>query len=124
MISLSKTPTYNLKVVLQETDIKPDTLRAWERRYGLPEPERTQGKHRLYSDYDIAIIKWLISRQQEGMSISRAVQLWRNLEESGQDPLAKMVDQPTQLVEKIIVPQYQRLSTACPQQWTIFDKNG
>lgn len=100
MISLSKIPTYNLKVVLQETDIKPDTLRAWERRYGLPEPERTQGKHRLYSDYDIAIIKWLISRQQEGMSISRAVKLWRNLEETGQDPLAKLLDQPKQLAEK------------------------
>jgi methanogenic corrinoid protein MtbC1 len=90
LMSLSKTPTYNLKVVLQETDIKPDTLRAWERRYGLPVPKRTQGKHRLYSEHDIAVIKWLILRQQEGMSISRAVRLWRNLEETGQNPLGGM----------------------------------
>jgi len=86
-MNFSKAPTYNLKVVLQETDIKPDTLRAWERRYGLPKPKRTKGKHRLYSEHDIAIIKWLILRQQEGMSISRAVRLWHNLEETGQNPL-------------------------------------
>ena len=85
-MTLNTTPTYNLKVVVQETSIKPDTLRAWERRYGLPEPERTKGRHRLYSDYDIAIIKWLMVRQEEGLSISRAVKLWRNLEETGQNP--------------------------------------
>ncbi|MCB8985389.1 MAG: cobalamin B12-binding domain-containing protein [Ardenticatenaceae bacterium] len=89
-MNYSKTPTYNLKVILQEVDIKPDTLRAWERRYGLPKPKRTQGKHRLYSEHDIATIKWLLQRQQEGMSISRAVRLWHNLEETGQNPLEGM----------------------------------
>jgi methanogenic corrinoid protein MtbC1 len=85
--TISKTPAYNLKVVVAETGIKPDTLRAWERRYGLPEPGRTKGKHRLYSQYDLAIIKWLMARQSEGLSISRAVKLWRQLEAEGQDPL-------------------------------------
>jgi DNA-binding transcriptional MerR regulator len=37
------TPTYNLKVVVQETGLRPDTLRAWERRYGLPQPDRRGG---------------------------------------------------------------------------------
>lgn len=86
-MTLSNIPAYNLKVVVQETNIKPDTLRAWERRYGLPEPTRTEGQHRLYSDYDIGIVKWLISRKEEGLSISKAVKLWRRLEESGQSPL-------------------------------------
>ena len=40
-------PTYNLKVVLKQTGLKADTLRAWERRYGLPKPVRTPGRHRL-----------------------------------------------------------------------------
>ena len=81
------TPTFNLKVVLRETGIKPDTLRAWERRYGLPEPDRTAGGHRLYSQRDIDIIKWLIARQDEGLSISKAVKLWRSLLAEGNDPL-------------------------------------
>lgn len=83
----SKNPAFNLKVVLQETKIPADTLRAWERRYGLPQPERTAGGHRLYSQYDIETIKWLLERQTEGLSISRAVDLWNEHHNSGVDPL-------------------------------------
>ena len=64
MAGTSKTPAYNLKVVVRETGIKPDTLRSWERRYGLPKPQRTPGRHRLYSQYDIEMIKWLMERQK------------------------------------------------------------
>lgn len=80
-------PTYNLKAVVKETGLKADTLRAWERRYGLPSPERTPSGHRLYSKRDIGILKWLLARQQEGLSISRAVVLWQRLEEEGVDPI-------------------------------------
>ncbi len=83
----SKEAAYNLKVVLYETGIKPDTLRAWERRYGLPQPDRTSGGHRLYSQYDIEMVKWLLARQNEGMRINRAVELWRSIVDSGEDPL-------------------------------------
>lgn len=86
----SKTPAYNLKVVIRETGLKADTLRAWERRYGLPNPQRTAGGHRLYSQYDIEMIKWLMARQNEGLRINRAVQLWQSFEEQGQDPLQMM----------------------------------
>ncbi len=85
---LSQTATYNLKAVLQETGIGADTLRAWERRYGLPKPQRTPGGHRLYSQRDIYLIKWLLARQAEGFSISRAVERWHELVASGEDPLA------------------------------------
>ncbi len=81
------TPTFNLKAVVRQTGIKPDTLRAWERRYGLPQPDRSPGRHRLYSQRDIQIIQWLIARQQEGLSISRAVDLWHQIEAEGRDPL-------------------------------------
>ncbi len=87
-MSLSQAPTYNLKAVLQETGIGADTLRAWERRYGLPMPQRTPGGHRLYSQRDIHLIKWLVARQAEGLSISRAVKRWNELAEAGEDPLA------------------------------------
>lgn len=92
MKSSPEAPTFNLKAVVQETGLKPDTLRAWERRYGLPVPQRTESGHRLYSQKDIQLLKWLIKRQEEGMSISRAVELWRRLEAdaetASQPPLA------------------------------------
>ena len=84
----STTPAFNLKVVLKETGIAADTLRAWERRYGLPMPQRSAGGHRLYSQRDIETIKWLMKRQEEGLSISRAVDLWNEEIGSGTDPLA------------------------------------
>ena len=87
MSNKNDTPTFNMKVVVQETGLTPDTLRAWERRYGMPQPQRTEGGHRLYSQYQIDALKWLIARQDEGLSISRAVDLWRQIEAEGQDPL-------------------------------------
>ena len=84
----STTPAFNLKVVLKETGIAADTLRAWERRYGLPMPQRSAGGHRLYSQRDIETIKWLMKRQEDGLSISRAVDLWNEQVASGTDPLA------------------------------------
>jgi DNA-binding transcriptional MerR regulator len=83
-------PTYNLRAVTKETGLSPETLRAWERRYGVVRPQRTPGGHRLYSKRDIHKLKWLVERQEEGLSISRAVELWRNFEKEGQDPLASI----------------------------------
>lgn len=77
-----------MKAVVRETGLKADTIRAWERRYNLPQPGRTSGGHRLYSKRDIETIQWLLARQNEGLSISRAVNLWRSIEREGNDPLA------------------------------------
>ncbi len=77
----STLPIFNLKAVVKETGIKPDTLRAWERRYGMPAPQRTTGGHRLYSQRDVDLLHWLLARQAEGMSISRAVEMWENREQ-------------------------------------------
>jgi DNA-binding transcriptional MerR regulator len=78
---------FNLKAVIQQTGLKPDTLRAWERRYGLPSPHRSSGGHRLYSPHDVETIRWLMARQREGLSIQRAVDLWRQIVAEGRDPL-------------------------------------
>ena len=86
MTTSDQTPTFNMKVVVQETGLKPDTLRAWERRYGKPNPQRTDGGHRLYSQYEIDMLKWLIERQDEGLSISHAVELWEQIKARQEDP--------------------------------------
>lgn len=83
-------PIYNLKAVVEKTGVSADALRAWERRYGLPNPGRTAASHRIYSQRDIDVIKWLVARQDEGLRIGRAVKLWRSIEGEGQDPLVNM----------------------------------
>ncbi len=83
MSPLSQTPVYNVKAVVRETGLTPDILRAWERRYGVPLPQRSPGGHRLYSQHDIELLKWLVARKREGLSISRAIELWGTMSERG-----------------------------------------
>lgn len=92
---MDREPLLNLKAVLKQTGLKADTLRAWERRYGLPNPRRSDGGHRLFSQHDVATILWLIDRQREGLSISRAVDLWEQIVARGSNPL---IDSHTEVV--------------------------
>ena len=96
MSSNNHIPTFNMKVVVHETGLKPDTLRAWERRYGMPNPKRTRGGHRLYSQYEIDMLNWLVARQGEGMSISHAVELWQQLQKEGKNPLLSLEQPPVE----------------------------
>jgi MerR family transcriptional regulator, light-induced transcriptional regulator len=54
-------------------------VRAWERRYGVPLPRRTETGRRLYSEQDVAAIRWLREQTAGGMTISQAVQQLRSL---------------------------------------------
>jgi methanogenic corrinoid protein MtbC1 len=68
-------PVYNTQAVVQLTGVPAPTFRAWERRYGVPRPARLPGGQRLYSEHDVALIRWLHDRTAEGMTISRALRL-------------------------------------------------
>jgi DNA-binding transcriptional MerR regulator/methylmalonyl-CoA mutase cobalamin-binding subunit len=116
------TPIFNLKAVVQKTGVKPDTLRAWERRYGLPQPGRTKGGHRLYSQRDVDIIKWLTARQQEGLNIKRAVELWHRIEADGKEPFQAMPSGPQTAISAggTIAELRQAWVSAC----LVFDERG
>ncbi|MGE3272675.1 MAG: B12-binding domain-containing protein [Chloroflexota bacterium] len=84
VVRASDRPTYNTAAVEQRTGLRPATFRAWERRYGFPKPRRLPGNQRLYSDQDIAAIRWLQRRTDEGLSISHAIRLLQErLQEGG-----------------------------------------
>ncbi len=51
-------------------NVSPNTLRAWERRFGFPKPQRSPGQHRLFTHGEIAALR---DSLQEGLSISSAV---------------------------------------------------
>ncbi len=83
-------PVYTIKTVVQETGIPPATLRAWERRYGVLSPGRSDGGYRLYSERDIAILRWLKTQVDTGVSISRAVALLELRHQAGEEPERKL----------------------------------
>jgi len=78
----SDLPMFNTKAVVQQTGVSAPTLRAWERRYTLLSPERAQNDYRLYSERDIAMIRWLKEHVDAGMSISQAIALFRHMSEA------------------------------------------
>ena len=57
---------YSIGEFARLSGITATTLRAWQRRYGLLKPQRTEGGHRQYSDEDVQqalkILDWVKRR--------------------------------------------------------------
>ena len=53
----------------------PELLRAWERRYGLLEPARTEGGRRLYSEEDEHRVRAIQAHLESGLSAAEAARL-------------------------------------------------
>ncbi len=58
-------------MVAKRTGLNPAVLRAWEKRYSVVEPFRTDGGQRLYSDEDVLRLTLLHRVVEEGRSISQ-----------------------------------------------------
>jgi methanogenic corrinoid protein MtbC1 len=79
-------PVYNIKAVSRLVGLLPVTVRAWERRYGLPAPSRGDQGYRLYSEHDLRVLRWLKIQIESGLSIGRAVEFLHEMQSAGQDP--------------------------------------
>lgn len=75
----SMAPLFNTKAVARQTGVPAPTLRAWERRYGILTPQRGPNDYRLYSERDIATVRWLREEVESGLTISQAIALLRSL---------------------------------------------
>ena len=62
---------YPIREVSRLTGVNPITLRAWERRYGLLVPHRTDGGHRLYSLQDIERVRSVTQWIARGVPVSK-----------------------------------------------------
>ena len=63
---------YTVKQVAALTGIAGTTLRMWERRYGVVNPERSSSGYRLYSDDDVAMLRAMASLVADGVPASVA----------------------------------------------------
>lgn len=77
---------YSIQTVSRQSGVHPVTLRAWERRYGLIRPARTERGHRRYSDQDLALIEQIVSWLERGVPISQV----RQVLEQGSAPVTTM----------------------------------
>lgn len=63
--------TFSMKTVCRLTDLTPDTLRAWERRYQAIIPKRADSGRRVYDDREVQRLKHLAWLVQSGHSIGQ-----------------------------------------------------
>ncbi len=71
----SDSPRHPIRVVARRTGLNPAVLRAWEKRYGVVAPSRTDGGQRLYSDDDVLRLSLLHRAVEEGRAISQVASL-------------------------------------------------
>ena len=69
---MDTTPRYRIHAVAERTGVPTATLRAWERRYGVPEPARSAARYRLYSEQDVAVVRRMAGLCAAGMRPAEA----------------------------------------------------
>jgi DNA-binding transcriptional MerR regulator len=69
--SFKQEDLYPIREVSRLTGVNPVTLRAWERRYGLIVPTRTDSGHRLYSQADIESVRSILAWIDRGVAVSK-----------------------------------------------------
>jgi DNA-binding transcriptional MerR regulator len=66
---------YRIGAVARLTGISPDTLRIWERRYEIVDPQRTPKGGRLYSQQDVTRLTMIKTLVDQGYAISTVANL-------------------------------------------------
>ena len=69
--------SYRIRTVASLTGISPTTLRAWERRYDVVEPRRSDSGYRVYSDVDVATLSRVKQLVDHGLKAGEAIALVR-----------------------------------------------
>jgi DNA-binding transcriptional MerR regulator/methylmalonyl-CoA mutase cobalamin-binding subunit len=68
-------PRHPIRVVARRTGLKPDLIRAWERRYGAVSPGRSSTRRRFYSDAEVDRLSRLARVVRAGHAISQVAPL-------------------------------------------------
>jgi CheY-like chemotaxis protein len=68
-------PVYSIGAVARMLGVEPSTLRAWEDRYRVVAPARSQGSHRLYSRDQVEQLRFVVRSMEDGSSAADAHRL-------------------------------------------------
>jgi DNA-binding transcriptional MerR regulator len=80
--------------------VSPDVLRAWEKRYGLLRPSRSEGGYRLYSERDEWRVRLMQQKLWSGLSTAEAARDVARMEHNSDMPDGS-VETPAELAEKV-----------------------
>jgi DNA-binding transcriptional MerR regulator len=81
---------YTIKQASTRSGVPVQLLRAWERRYGIVQPARTDSGYRLYDDAAIARLRAMRALIGEGWTASTAADHLRDLDDAAVDRLLEL----------------------------------
>ncbi len=93
---------YRIRTVSQLTGVSTATLRAWERRYGVPTPARTASAYRLYSEADVALVRRMSDLVKQGIAAAEAARSVLTSSERDAPVVVGEIDPFTSACERII----------------------
>ncbi len=64
---------YTIRQVAEMTDVPENTIRSWERRFGIPQPTRTGSNQRRYTELDAFAIRSIQASRDRGRSMEQAI---------------------------------------------------
>jgi DNA-binding transcriptional MerR regulator/methylmalonyl-CoA mutase cobalamin-binding subunit len=112
---------YSIKAVAQATGLTVETLRAWERRYGIVAPNRDASGRRVYRPEDVLRLRRLREATERGHPIGRLASL-------DEDALAALLSESADrrtraatnaFVERILESAQRFRSAECEQTLTL-----
>lgn len=65
---------YTIRQAAALTGVSADTLRAWERRYGVPTTLRSDGGYRLYDDHALDVVRRMRTLIEGGQAAAQAAE--------------------------------------------------
>jgi DNA-binding transcriptional MerR regulator len=72
--TMTRPARFTIRSVSALTGVNPNTLRAWERRYGLLSPERTPSGYRMYTQADVDRLRAVQDLLNRGVPAGQVVQ--------------------------------------------------
>lgn len=100
---------YSIKMAAQMSGISPYVIRAWEKRYEVVSPQRSEGNQRLYSEQDVNRLKLLATGIQSGRRIGELVKLTQTelenllpIGESGSSPVSSASNLVEDCIQAVI----------------------
>jgi DNA-binding transcriptional MerR regulator len=82
----SDEPVYSIGAAARIIDVPAATLRAWEERYGVITPTRSEGSQRLYSRSQVEQLKYIKAQMEAGVSAADAHRLLNQKLQEGSLP--------------------------------------
>jgi DNA-binding transcriptional MerR regulator len=92
---------YRISEAAARAGLTKHTVRAWERRYGLPAPKRTSTRYRLYSDADVEVLRRMGRLLEQGVAPAEAAKICLTSEVTLHEDVAKLPGERVRLLGRL-----------------------